>query len=108
VAAKYKLHWQIELFSKHIKQKFPLKYFPGDNGNAIKIQIYYSLIPNLLMTVVQKSLKRNWAISNLVSFCKVHFFNYIHLLNFPENPDKDWKKTFNLARQPTLFDGAYF
>jgi len=108
VAAIYKLRWQIEMLFKQIKQNFPLKYFLGDNENAIKIQIYCTLIANLLMTVIQKSLKRRWAFSNLVSFCKIHLFNYIHLLNFLENPDKDWQKTFDLARPPTLFEGAYY
>lgn len=108
VAAIYKLRWQIEMLFKQLKQNFPLKYFLGDNENAIKIQIYCTLIANLLMTVIQKSLKKSWAFSNLVSFCKIHLFNYIHLINFLENPDKDWQKTFSLARQPTLFEGAYF
>ena len=92
VAAIYKLRWQIELLFKQLKQNFPLKYFLGDNENAIKIQIYCALIANLLMTVIQKKLKRSWAFSNLVSFCKIHLFNYIHLLQFLENPDKDWQQ----------------
>ncbi|MBE0637219.1 MAG: IS4 family transposase [Bacteroidales bacterium] len=108
VAAIYKLRWQIEILFKQIKQNFPLKYFLGDNENAIKIQIYCTLIANLLMTVIQKRLKRSWAFSNLVSFCKIHLFNYIHLLNFLENPDRDWQKTSDLVRQPNLFEGAYF
>jgi hypothetical protein len=54
VAAIYKVRWQIELLYKQIKQNFPLKYFLGDNENAIKIQIYCTLIANLLMTVIQK------------------------------------------------------
>jgi hypothetical protein len=44
------------------------------------------------MTVIQKTLKKPWGFSNLVSFCKIHLFNYIHLLMFLENPDKDWQK----------------
>ncbi len=103
VAAIYKLRWQIELLFKQLKQNFPLKYFLGDNENAIKIQIYCALIANLLMTVVQKKLKRNWAFSNLISFCKIHLFNYIHLIGFLENPDKDWQKTYEELMQPTLF-----
>ena len=54
IAAIYKLRWQIELLFKQLKQNFPLKYFLGDNENAIKIQIYCALIANLLMTVIQK------------------------------------------------------
>ncbi len=103
IAALYKLRWQIELLFKQLKQNFPLKYFLGDNENAIKIQIYSALIANLLMTVVQKMLKRRWAFSNLVSFCKIHLFNYIHLIKFLENPDKDWQKTYDELMQPTLF-----
>ena len=104
IAAFYKLRWQIELLFKQLKQNFPLKYFLGDNDNAIKIQIYCTLIANLLMTVVQKKLKRSWAFSNLVSFVKIHLFNYIHLMNFLENPEKDWRKVLLKERQFDLFN----
>jgi len=104
VAALYKLRWQIELLFKQFKQNFPLNYFLGDNENAIKIQIYCALIANLLMTVIQKKLKRPWAFSNLVSFCKIHLFNYIHLLNFLENPEKDWQENSVSNIQFALFD----
>lgn len=103
VSAIYKLRWQIELLFKQLKQNFPLKYFLGDNENAIKIQIYCALIANLLMTVIQKMLKKSWAFSNLVSFCKIHLFNYIHLIRFLENPDKDWLKSDNNVVQLSLF-----
>ena len=103
VAAIYKIRWQIELLFKQLKQNFPLKYFLGDNENAIKIQIYCALIANLLMTVIQKILKRSWAFSNLVSFCKIHLFNYIHLINFLENPDKDWERELYNQEQLSLF-----
>ena len=103
VAAIYKIRWQIELLFKQLKQNFPLKYFLGDNENAIKIQIYCALIANLLMTVIQKILKRSWAFSNLVSFCKIHLFNYIHLINFLESPDKDWERGLYNQEQLSLF-----
>jgi Transposase DDE domain/Domain of unknown function (DUF4372) len=91
IAALYKIRWQIELLFKQIKQNFPLKYFLGDNENAIKIQIYCVLIVNLLLGVVKKSLKRKWSFSNLVSFCRIHLFNYIHLTKFLESPENDWE-----------------
>ena len=90
IAALYKIRWQIELLFKQLKQNYPLKYFLGDNENAIKIQIYCVLIVNLLISVIKKKLKRSWAFSNLVSFCKIHLFNYIHLMRFLEDPEKDW------------------
>ena len=104
VAAIYKLRWQIELLFKQLKQNFPLKYFLGDNENAIKIQIYCALIVNLLLTVVQKQLKRPWSFSNLVSFCRIHLFNYLHLMRFLENPEKDWLRNRQKLEQQNLFD----
>ena len=103
IAAIYKLRWQIELLFKQLKGNFPLKYFLGDNENAIKIQIYCALIVNLLLTIVQKRLKRRWAFSNLVSFCRIHLFNYLHLMRFLENPEKDWLKKQENLEQLALF-----
>lgn len=103
IAALYKIRWQIELLFKQLKQNFPLKYFLGDNENAIKIQIYCVLMVNLLMAVIQKKLKRKWAFSNLVSFCKIHLFNYINLMRFLENPEKDWILERNQTDQLALF-----
>lgn len=91
IAAFYKIRWQIELLFKQIKQNFPLKYFLGDNEYAIKIQIYCVLIVNLLMGVIKKRLKRKWAFSNLVSFCRIHLFNYVHVTKFLESPENEWK-----------------
>lgn len=79
---------QIELLFKQIKQNFPLKYFLGDNENVIKIQIYCVLIVNFMMGVIKKSFKRQWSFSNLVSFCRIHLFNNIHLTKFLESPKK--------------------
>ena len=104
VSAIYKLRWQIELLFKQLKQNFPLKYFLGDNENAIKIQIYCTLIVNLLLTVIQKQLKRNWSFSNLVSFCRIHLFNYLHLVRFLENPEKDWLKPLTKPPELNLFN----
>lgn len=104
IAALYKVRWQIELLFKQLKQNFPLKYFLGDNENAIKIQIYCVLIVNLLLAVIKKRLKRSWAFSNLVSFCKIHLFNFIQLIKFLENPERDWIIDAIPKYQLTLFD----
>ena len=103
IAGLYKIRWQIELLFKQLKQNFPLRYFLGDNENAIKIQIYCVLIVNLLIAVIKKKLKRSWAFSNLVSFCKIHLFNYIQLMKFLENPEKDWIIDKNHIEQLSFF-----
>ena len=51
----YKIRWQIELLFKQLKQNFPLCYFPGDNENAIKIQIRCALIANLLLNIIMSN-----------------------------------------------------
>jgi hypothetical protein len=104
IAALYKIRWQIELVFKQIKQNFPLKYFLGENESAIKIQIYCVLILNLLMSVIKKSLKRQWSFSNLVSFCRIHLFNYIHLTKFLESPERSWELETKNDNQLGLFD----
>lgn len=84
----YKKRWQIELLFKRLKQNMPLKYFLGDNENAIKIQIYCALIADLLVKTVLLPIKRKWAFSNITAVIRLHLMNYTHLKKFLENPDK--------------------
>ncbi len=90
IANIYKHRWQIETMFKRLKQNFPLKYFLGDNQNAIEIQIWCGLIIQLLMLVIQRRTKRKWAYTNMVSMVRFHLMTYIDLFKFLENPDKKW------------------
>ena len=53
IIAIYRQRWEIELLFKQMKQNFPLKYFYSESANAIKIQIWVTLIANLLLMVMQ-------------------------------------------------------
>ena len=88
IADLYKKRWQIEILFKRIKQNFPLKYFLGDNENAIKIQIWCAFIADLMIKLVQVQLKRKWAFSNLSSIIRLHLMSYINLFDFLNNPEK--------------------
>jgi IS4 transposase len=77
---------------KRLKQNFPLKYFLGDNQNAIEIQIWTALIIQLIMLVIQRKAQRNWAYSNMVSIVRLHLMTYINLSKFLENPNEEWAK----------------
>ena len=92
IADIYKNRWQIETMFKRLKQNFPLKYFLGDNQNAIEIQIWVSLIVQLLMLVVQRKAKRNWAYSNMMSVIRYHLMTYIDLFKFLKNPGAKWEE----------------
>ena len=105
IAEIYKRRWQIELLFKRLKQNFPLKYFLGDTQNAIEIQIWVSLIVQLLMLVIQKQAQRKWAFSNLVSVVRFHLMTYIDLFKFLKSPDSDWLSLTNKTQeQLVLFD----
>lgn len=90
IAFIYKKRWQIELLFKQLKQNFPLKYFLGDNENAIEIQIWAAMLANLLITLVKSKIKRSWAFSNMVSIIRQQLMNYINIYAFLENPEKSW------------------
>ena len=106
VADIYKNRWQIELMFKRLKQNFPMKYFHGDNKNAIEIQIWVSLIAQLLLKVVQSNIKRQWAFSNLVAVMRYHLMSYLHVLKFLENPKGHWQDlTTRPESQLKLFSG---
>ena len=103
IAGIYKQRWQIELLFKQLKQNFPLKYFLGDNENAITTQIWCALIANLLMSVIQEQLKRKTAFSFIASFVRVNLINYIHLIRFLNDPEKDWSNEIKADMQQSLF-----
>ena len=65
-----------------------MKYFLGDNENAIKIQIWCAFIADLLIKLVQVQLKKKWAFSNLSSIIRLHLMSYISLFKFLNNPEK--------------------
>ncbi len=114
IALIYKKRWQIESLFKQLKQNFPLKYFLGDNENAIEIQIWAAMLANLLITLVKSKLKRKWAFSNMVSIIRQQLMNYINIFAFLENPEKSWLiliKQDKYKYQHSLFpktQGAYF
>lgn len=103
VAAIYRYRWQIELLFKKLKQNFPLKYFLGDNQNAIEIQIWCAMISMLLMEVVRKQLTRKWAYSNMVAMVRFHMMVYVHLVNFLNDPEKELRKRLRDEGQLSIF-----
>jgi len=104
VADLYKDRWQIELFFKRFKQHNPLRYFLGDNENAIKIQIWCAFITDLLIKIIKDQLKRKWSFANLSALIKHHLMNYLHLIRFLNNPEKDLIDKNSMTIAPELFD----
>lgn len=87
----YRRRWQIESLFKQIKQNFPLRYFYGESANAIKIQIWVTLIANLLLSLLQSSLERSWSFSGLGTMVRMVLMYYLNLYKFFNQPDADMK-----------------
>ena len=91
IVAIYRRRWQIESLFKQIKQNFPLRYFYGESANAIKIQIWVTLIANLLLSVLQSTLQRHWSFSGLATIVRIVLMYYLNLEKFLNQPDADLK-----------------
>lgn len=88
IAELYRKRWQIEILFKRMKQNYPLKYFLGDSENAIKLQIWCSLIADLLLKVIKKGVAVRWSFSNLAAMIRLHLMTYIDLAGFLRSPEK--------------------
>ncbi|SUB88035.1 Transposase [Porphyromonas macacae] len=107
----YRKRWAIELLFKQIKQNFPLKYFYGESANAIQIQIWVTLIANLLLMVMKRQLKRPWSFSGLATLVRIVLMYYVDFYSLFEHPESDWEAIFEPKEappEPNLFGwGAY-
>ena len=108
IVAIYRQRWEIELLFKQMKQNFPLKYFYGESANAIKIQIWVTLIANLLLMVMQKGLTRKWSFSGLATMVRITLMYYVDFQSLFNNPEKEWEIILSEATGappgPSLFD----
>ena len=98
----YRQRWEIELLFKQIKQNFPLRYFYGESGNAIKIQIWVTLIANLLLMVMQKQLKRSWSFSGLATMVRITLMDYVDFYSLFNFPEKDWENILAKTQQTSM------
>jgi len=108
IIAIYRQRWEIELLFKQMKQNFPLKYFYGESANAIKIQIWVTLIANLLLMVMQRRLTRSWSFSGLATMVRINLMYYVDFYGLFNHPEKDWESILKAATGepplPSLFD----
>ena len=95
----YRKRWEIELLFKQIKQDFPLKYFYGESANAIKIQIWVTLIANLLLMVMKKGLTRSWSFSGLATMLRITLMYYVDFYSLFNHPEKDWENLLDVNQK---------
>ena len=100
ISQLYKDRWSIETFFKHLKQLFRVKTFVGTSENAVRIQMWCSLIAIMLIKYLQNNAKYKWNLSNLISFLRINLFVKISLWEWVNRPIIDKKMI--------VFDGGIF
>jgi hypothetical protein len=92
IADIYKQRWQIELLFKKMKQNFQLHCFYGESENAIRIQIWCTLIAQLLLTVLQRKTQTKKAFSTIASLVRQHLLSYLNLEELLKNSKRFYDK----------------
>ena len=105
IAALYKARWEIELFFKWIKQNLKVKRFYGTSSNAVKTQIWISMIVYLILAILKERYLLQSSLSQLLHFLEVNLFETKLLISISRsNPRKTYRKGENGLKQLTLFD----
>lgn len=104
IALIYKKRWGIELLFKKMKQNFQLSYFYGENENAIRTQVWCTLIAQLLLTVLQKKAAVKKAFSTVATLIRIHLVSLLDVIELIQNTKRSWKIQTSKVMATTLFD----
>ena len=85
-----------------MKQNFQLHYFYGENENAIRTQVWCTLIAQLLLTVLQKIAKTKKAFSTVATMIRINLVSMLDVFELLRNMKRNYAKTKN--HTPSLFD----
>jgi len=92
IAFLYKKRWGIEILFKKMKQNFQLHYFYGENENAIRTQVWYTLIAQLLLTIVQKIAQTKKAFSVVASLVRIHLISMLDVYEMLRSTSRSYAK----------------
>jgi len=105
IAALYKARWEIELFFKWIKQNLKVKRFYGTSSNAVKTQIWISMIVYLILAILKERYLLQSSLSQLLHFLEINLFETKPLISISmSNPRRTYRKGDYDLKQLTLFD----
>ncbi len=75
-----------------MKQNFQLHYFYGENENAIRTQVWCTLIAQLLMTVIQKKANTKKAFSVVASLVRMHLISLLDVFELLRSTKREYLK----------------
>ena len=103
VAELYHNRWQIELFFKWLKQHFKIKKFWGNTENAVRIQIYTAITAYCMMAIVQKKMKIERSIYEMLQMASVSLTETLPLDKLFSKPNYNIVNELDESSEPTLF-----
>lgn len=74
-----------------MKQNFQLHYFYGENENAIRTQVWCTLIAQLLITVIQKIAQTRKAFSVVASLVRIHLISMLDMVELLKSTNRAYK-----------------
>lgn len=86
ISQLYRARWDVEVFFKHLKQLFRVKSFVGTSANAVRIQMWCSMIAMLLIKYLKSKAEYPWHLSNLITFLRMNVFIKIDLWQWVNKP----------------------
>jgi IS4 transposase len=92
VAFLYRKRWGIELFFKKMKQNFQLHFFYGENETATRIQLWCTLIAQLLLTVLQKKAGTKKAFSIVATLVRMHWIGLLDVYELIRGTKRTYEK----------------
>jgi hypothetical protein len=95
IALIYRKRWGIELLFKKMKQNFQLHYFYGENENAIRTQVWCTLIAQLLLSVLQQKANVKKAFSTVATMVRIHLVSMLDVNELLQNTKRTWARIKN-------------
>ena len=74
-----------------MKQNFQLHYFYGENENAIRTQVWCTLIAQLLLTVIQKIAQTKKAFSVVAALVRMHLISMLDVSELLRSTNRDYQ-----------------
>jgi transposase len=104
VADLYKNRWQVELFFKWLKQHLKIKKFWGTTENAVRIQIYCTIIAYCLVAIVQKDMQLDRITYEVLQILGISLIDKTHLRDLLDSTKSQNIKELFRPNGPNLFN----
>lgn len=88
-----------------MKQNFQLHYFYGESENAIRSQVWCTLIAQLLLSVLQQRANAKKVFSTVATMVRIHLVTLLDVMELLQNTKRTWAKikNGNSFTMPDLF-----